>query len=464
MPATTAAAIVSAMFNSPLASRIAARRSARTALAAAALLTAPAAAHADSILYIDGGNVWSAKPNGSAKIQLTDGGDWHSPTQADDGTFAAVKGTSDQISLFARDGRPLHTITTVATKSSDGGAFTPRPVDISLTPDGSRLAYTFVAYSCSIGSTCGTIERATMYTETNVTQATPQDQWGVQRGVGNPEWITNDRALVFGGYGLQMNIDQLGGGDRSFTTWLKPEPDLGDGELSRDMKRLVTTWDYGQNLILVFWAVNGDPRVDNPPPQPSEACHTGTDSALADPSWSADGTSIAYRNGDGITVERFTQFLPLSQGGCKVAGAATVLSPTGTQPDWGPADPPAARWDAGKPTPAPSPTPTPAPDLHRGAATLGVRVPNNHLRSALRLGLSVSVTDAVRGSVAVTARIGAKVLATGHAILRGGSPTTVRLTFTRAARRSLAGRKRVTLSLAAQQGTATGTATVTLRR
>ena len=56
-------------------------------------LALPAVANADSIVYIDQGNVWSAPPDGSRKVQLTTGGRWHSPTQADDGTIAAVQGT-----------------------------------------------------------------------------------------------------------------------------------------------------------------------------------------------------------------------------------------------------------------------------------------------------------------------------------------------------------------------------------
>ena len=53
-----------------------------TAAAVMGALAAPAAAAADSIVYIDQGNVWSAKPDGSHKVQLTAGGGWHSPTQA----------------------------------------------------------------------------------------------------------------------------------------------------------------------------------------------------------------------------------------------------------------------------------------------------------------------------------------------------------------------------------------------
>jgi hypothetical protein len=111
------------------------------------LLAAPAAAQADSIVYIDQGNVWSARPDGSAKVQLTTGGGWHSPTQADDGTVAAVQGTG------------LST-------------------------------------------------------------------YGNQFGVSDPEWVTNSNTLVFGGYGSQVSIDDLGPGDYSQKPWMTP--DKGD--------------------------------------------------------------------------------------------------------------------------------------------------------------------------------------------------------------------------------------------
>src|SRR3954469_19301978 len=93
-----------------------------------AALALPAAAHADSIVYIDQGNVWSASPDGARKVQLTTGGGWHSPTQADDGTVAAVQGTGP-IVVMARDGRPLHTVTTAPQRSADGGTFAARPVE-----------------------------------------------------------------------------------------------------------------------------------------------------------------------------------------------------------------------------------------------------------------------------------------------------------------------------------------------
>ena len=132
-------------------------------LATGLVLLAPAVANADSIVYIDQGNVWSAAPDGSHKVQLTTGGQWHSPTQADDGRIAAVQGTGP-IQVMARDGQPLHTITTPPAKSGDGGTFAPRPVQLSFSPDGTKIAYAYVANSCPVASTCGSTQRSVFYT------------------------------------------------------------------------------------------------------------------------------------------------------------------------------------------------------------------------------------------------------------------------------------------------------------
>jgi hypothetical protein len=315
------------------------RRALLIAAVAAAALAAPAVASASSIVYVDHGNVWSARPDGTHKVRLTSGGRWHSPTQSDDGTIAAVQGTGP-IRLMTRDGRPLRSIKTAPARSGDGGTFAPRPVDLSLSPDGSKLAYSYVAYSCPVASTCGSIQRSTFYTRTNVSKATPQSKWGNQFGVSDPEWVTNSRTLVFGGSGSQVDFDDLGGGDYSFTNWLRPNADQGDGELSRDGRRLATTFFYGADTVIAFFAVTGNTRSGPPPAQPEVACATGADAKLADPSWSPDSGSVAIEGKDGIEVLRFTAY---GAGDCATAASGKVIARTGHSPDWGPADPPKRR-------------------------------------------------------------------------------------------------------------------------
>ena len=146
---------------------------------------------------------------------------------------------------------------------------------------------------------------------------------------------------MFGGAGSQVSIDDLGPGDYSHKAWMTPNADQGDGELSRDGKRLATTFFYGKDTLIAFFAVDGDARTQTPPAQPQLACQTGEgDEHHADPSWSPDSTSVAYQSSKGIEIARFNSLVP---GSCDVAGDS-ILTATGTEPDWGPADAPAARY------------------------------------------------------------------------------------------------------------------------
>lgn len=390
-------------------------------VAGLAALMAPAVASADSIVYIDGGNVWSAEPDGSHKVQLTNGGNWHSPTQADDGRIAAVQGTGP-IQVMARDGRPLHTITTPEAKSGDGGTFAARPVQLSFSPDGSKIAYAYLAYSCPVASTCGSIQRSVFYTHSDVTQATPISVYGNQHSVSNPEWVTNTRTLVFGGYGRQVAIDDLDAGDYNSQPWMVPNGDMGDGEVSRDGKRLAVTFDYGANTKLAFYAVKGDVKTEFPPAYPELSCSTTSgDEKFGDLSWSPDASGIAYESRNGITISRFTKFLP---GDCE-APEDFVLSATGKSPDWGPAAPPAAAWVPPVTTPKPSPSPSPGPVVApKPTAKLTL---SKATAKALRKGLAVSVEVPAKGRVTVTATVAGRKVASGSATAKKAGPVTVKL-------------------------------------
>ncbi|MDO8187267.1 hypothetical protein Q5424_22340 [Conexibacter sp. JD483] len=444
------------------------RRLARTTalLAGAAVLALSATAVADSIVYVDQGNVWSGRPDGSGRVQLTDGGSWHSPTQADDGTIAAVQGTGP-IVVMARDGQPLRTIATPSAKTANGGTFAARPVQLSFSPDGSKIAYAYVADSCPPGVSCS-LQRSTFYTRADVTEATPIDDWGNQFSVSDPEWVTNERTLVFGGFGSQISIDDLGPGDYSQVPWVTPNEDMGDGEVSRDGKRLAATFSYGTNKTIALFAVNGDVRTQLPPPQPSLACEiTPADERYGDPSWSPDGSGLAAETSNGIELLRFAAFGPDL---CQTTGESVVFAAGGSEPDWGPADPAAARWvapprEVPRETPRETPRVTPrARDDGRGGstrATIRLAATPRPTVAALRRGLAIKVRSSTAGSVAVTLTLGRRTVAHGSARARRAGVVTVRLgkLGARAAGR-LRGRR---LTLTVRAGKASARTTVKVR-
>jgi hypothetical protein len=388
-------------------------------LAAGLVLTAPAVANADSIVYIDQGNVWSAAPDGSRKVQLTQGGSWHSPTQADDGRIAAVQGAGP-IQVMARDGRPLHTITTPPAKSGDGGTFAPRPVQLSFSPDGTKIAYAYLGYSCPVASSCGSVQRSVFYTDAGVTTATPHSVYGNQHSVSNPEWVTNARTLVFGGFGRQVAIDDLDAGDYNSKPWMVPNGDMGDGEVTRDGTKLAVTSDYGDNLKIAFFSVQGDVRSEFPPAYPEYACEmTHPDPKFHDPSWAPDNAGIAFGSSKGIEVTRFTAFGPRA---C-AAPDDLVLTPTGSEPDWGPADPPTAAY---VPAVTPPPTDTTTTMAPPAAPKASIALTKTTAK-ALRKGLAIRVTVPAAGQVKLTALAKGKTLATRTAAAKRAGAVTVKL-------------------------------------
>lgn len=420
---------------------------------AAACLAPPASA--DSIVFLDGGNVAVSQPDGSGKVQLTDGGDWHSPTQADDGTIAAVNGVGE-IVVMAKDGQVLRTITTPkGVKASNAGYFSGEPVGLSFSPDGSRIAYSYVEPLCPPASTCG-LQRSTFYTHADASpDATPIETYGNQYGVSNPEWLDNSRTLVFGGYGKHVNVDTVDAGDYNYTHWFsQEEDDLGDGELSRSGDRLAVLESYGANTKIWFY----EGGIGSPP---EWACGSSdTDENYADPSWSPDSSSIAFASSKGVEVMRFTSFGP---GACAIASDSVVIHPGAQSPDWGPAEPATERHRERAPEQNEG---GPRPDT--GVDTTGdvvvdpakaILTPSGRRRQRFRGTLSVGCTTSVAGTCKAVALVKAGRKTVKSKVARkqvaAGQTVTLRLRFAKAKaakiRRALkrGGTARATITLAA---------------
>jgi hypothetical protein len=437
----------------------------------------PAAAQASSVVYVQGGNVWSASPDGAVKTQLTDGGGWHSPTQADDGTLAAVQGTGP-IVVMARDGRVLRTITTPPARSGDGGTFAPRPVDLSFSPDGSKIAYSYVAGSCPVASTCGTTQRSTFYTHTDVTEATPVATYGNEFSSSDPEWLTNDRVAVFGGSGRHVNLDDLTGpfrgedGDYSAHGWFNDQQflggavDLGDGEVSRDLKRIALVTGYGANTNITFGEVTGDPRTGpDAPADPQYVCGTDKpDPAFGDPSWSPDSQAMAFQSSEGVETIVFSKLTKAD--GCAITGPSKLLAAGATQPDWGPAAPPAARYVAPPPAPGPAAPSAPA----GGQAPTGKVVLTGAARQRFKDVVTVGCAPVAAATCAAQAsvRLGSRTLRTPKVTKRAAAGKRVALTLRFAARDAArlraalrrGAKPKVTITVTAAGGTATKTVTL----
>src|SRR5919107_2993512 len=112
------------------------------ALAVAASLVAASPAAADSIAYIKDGNVWLSTTDGSRQFQVTSGGGYSDVTQADDGTMVALTGV--RLHKLDRQGNVLADFDTPVSDTRPPGAKAFHgPFDPAISPDGSRLAYTY---------------------------------------------------------------------------------------------------------------------------------------------------------------------------------------------------------------------------------------------------------------------------------------------------------------------------------
>ncbi len=371
----------------------------RAVLAAGLALAAlPAAASADSIVFIKDTNVWLANGDGSGVYQVTTDGSasrpYRAPAQADDGTIVASH--EDEIVRMRQNGDVLGVIDPEPLIDSVGHPVDGPPVNLAISPDGSKIAYTLVGLECPVAADCGA-RPVTAFTAAD--SLTPAGQWGSLHRR-NPSFVGNSRSLVFGGYLGQVNVHDLG--DPVETHWFDDQDvygqaaatDLGDGELNRQGTRLAAIRGYGDSAHVIWYDVTGDVATAKPPAVPTPLCKTGELAGLHGPTWSPDGESLAWGEPDGIWIKH-------AAGDCAAPQPALAIA-GGSQPDWGPAAVnPGPRGPAGGAS-APGPgTGTGTGAVGRPAASHpSLTVKRARSRTIARSGLAVTV----RCPTACTAR------------------------------------------------------------
>jgi hypothetical protein len=414
---------------------------------AATALAAPAVANADSIVFVKDYNVWLVAPDGSKLTQVTADGDYASPylspSQADDGTIAVSKGT--KILRMRQNGEVINELDPAPLMDSVSHPLDGVPVEVAISPDGSKIAYSFASYSCPIGASCGA-RYAMGYTAAD--RVTPPEQLSGHLFTHNPSWVGNTRTLSSAGFLHQINTHDLGPGttdvhwfDDMDLVGQENSTDLGDAELNRQGDMLAAVRGYGADTRILTLKTNGAP-----PALPSLMCLTGKDEKLASPSWAPDGRRLVIATSFGLEV---SSAHPESDADCPAWSFKETVA-GGSQPDWGPADvnPQPRATPTPPPTPAPSPQPQPQPQ--KAALT----VSSAKLKTALKKGLVVKVTGAtgtvkvtagISKSVARKAKLGKKAMTVASGSAKAGAD--VRLKFTKKAAKRLAKLRSLTLTI-----------------
>jgi hypothetical protein len=439
------------------------RAAAVCAALAAAGLAAPAA-HADSIAYIKDGNVWLSTPDGSRQHQVTSTGAYADVSQADDGTMIALSGV--RLHKLDRAGNVLADFDTPVSDLRPAGArqfF--GPFDPAISPDGSKVAYSWYYMTQTQDPTCFPPEcliainrGGSAYSHSD--RQTAWDEIGMHSGWRNPAWADNDTVVLSDPTKLpnrDVVVDTISDGPPGlahnwFSDLVEGNPHVGAGDITRDKRKLAFLTGQNDTGLTIYYApVFPTVFTDGEPPAGADphVCYRYGDpigGKFASPTFAPDGRRIAWADGAGISVADVPDF----GAGCTMDGATLgrTVVPGGSQPDWGPADVPPAR-------------PNPEAGGKPGGAALTVKPRAAKLRKALRKGLVVKVAVPGKGRIAATAtRAGKKVAAARRSVDAGTA--TLKLKFTKKARKSLRSAKRASLTVKVKFTPATGAAQVVI--
>lgn len=444
----------------------------RAAVACAALvglvglMATTGTASAASIAYLDGREVWVSTLDGSRKERLSAGeGDWIAVTAADNGRILGVRLEAGKIfqlattQLWDANGSVL---SQGPLPSTAGWNSYVAPLGLDLTSDGVFAVYGYAGQVGFVPNATFPRGHYAILSDTK-TNLTPIGQSGYL-------YPTTVGRRVVAAQGSQVVVQAAESSNPFAITWT-PIIDTSGTGLSLRRTDVAAT---GRMVAAELTADPGDDRIaalsisgiDAPVTVGATAdCFLPTVGEATDPTFSQDGTRIAWKDAQGVKIAGAPSG---NAEPCALASAPIVISPTGSSPSIGGADL-AQLKPAAAPAPgAPGTTPTPA-------APLGLTLPAKPTAAALigARGLPLKVRTPRAGKVTATGSVAAKrlglkgtrqiVIATGAISTKAAGTVTLRLRLKKTALKYRARLRGATLVVRITQGGKTTRKSIRLR-
>ena len=464
----------------------------RTLLTLAAFLAFAAPAHAASVAYIDGHNLWLASPDGSRKIQLTQDGTadhpYNFPSQGPDGkTVVAHKAVlNDQgerrqvLYLYGADGK-LQTANVMPVYSGATAPVYPLALDMDWSSNAVAYGYQYCGWACQ-----------TTYKGYWLTFSDQQSLYPT-----NPQGASDSFFPTF--YGKRVVSSDSGGrifvqpdvSEAPFTSsyqmWLDvPNFRLSRAEVSKvgDFVALDWTQMDPNTYQPIASGVSIGRHEGSVPSNVNQICDLQTAANPMSLTFSYDGTQMAWKDDEGVKVAGVPN-LAAGTPTCSLTAPAVVIAPNGRAPHFGGADvaailgsqQPAEQAPQAPASPSQPAPPGTAPTPSAGGVTLTVKSPGKVTGNAFAKGIVLQVTAAAPGRIAASASVPAKqarkaglvgrsgraslaaavakavVVARGAANATGSGPVKLKLKPTPAAKRAAKKLRKAVVTITVSQGT-----------
>ncbi len=431
------------------------------------LALAPAAA-ADSIAYVDSGEVWLSSLDGTRKVRLAapvvnGAGDiekWLDVAVSDNGRIVAARNEPGKISRFSwfKVWEPNGTSTVEGPLNAPNGWTSyVYPLSFDVTADGVHMVYGF-----SNSSGCCPINFAQGFYVRPVTNSSLDPI--VVSGREHPTLFGN-RVIAQSGATVYVQSTSAPPYGADFTPWLDVSGaglDLRRTDIAANGKLAALEFEQwtggtqttGKIAVIATQGVDQDPTF-------AVDCFVPASGVAKDVSLSADATRIAWKDEQGLKVAGAPT---TAADPCALSSPPVVISPTASQGAIGGADVSAFLPTSPPPTDGRRRLPT------GPVATVPKRVTAKALAGAKGVPIKVKVAGA--GKVKLSGTVPARVLrrkgkpvvvATGSATATRAGTVTVRLRLTAAARKKPKRLKGARMTLRVSQGGRSATKRVTLR-